>query len=171
LSPPCILADAHYESGRHNATIRTVRRWVVLPIADLAWRFHRCDVLNALAHSKGAKCLIRSTCRHFDQARGSRRNAETSKAKRILSHRRQPRRRMTSSAAASISQRGSNASASQRAIKYFRQRLRSRLRLCRRAFRRTNRKLDPLSPGDHHRSGTAYECKNGRWGMATEPRP
>jgi hypothetical protein len=35
-------------------------------------------------------------------------------------------------------------------IKYFRQRLRSRLRLCRPAFRRTDRKLDPLSPEDHH---------------------
>jgi class 3 adenylate cyclase len=28
------------ESGRHSAAIRTVRRWVVLPIADLAWPFH-----------------------------------------------------------------------------------------------------------------------------------
>jgi hypothetical protein len=37
--------------------IRTVQRWVVLPIADLAWRLQH----NALAHSKGAKCLIRST--------------------------------------------------------------------------------------------------------------
>jgi hypothetical protein len=34
------LGDAQDESGRHNAAIRTVRRWVVLPIADLAWRFH-----------------------------------------------------------------------------------------------------------------------------------
>ena len=35
-----ILADAQDESGQHNAAIRTVRRWVVLPIVDLAWRFH-----------------------------------------------------------------------------------------------------------------------------------
>ena len=28
------------ESGRGSAAIRTVRRWVVLPIADLAWPFH-----------------------------------------------------------------------------------------------------------------------------------
>ena len=32
-------------------------------------------------------------------------------------------------------------------IKYFRQRLRSRLRLCRRAFRRTNRKLERAAFG------------------------
>jgi hypothetical protein len=35
-----VVADAQDQFGRHNAAIRTVKRWVVLPIADLASRLH-----------------------------------------------------------------------------------------------------------------------------------
>jgi hypothetical protein len=47
----------------NNGAIRTVKRWVVLPIADLAWRLMVWR--NVLAHSKGAKCVIRSTSAEF----------------------------------------------------------------------------------------------------------
>jgi hypothetical protein len=33
------MANAQDKAG--HAAIRTVKRWVVLPIADLAWRLHR----------------------------------------------------------------------------------------------------------------------------------
>jgi hypothetical protein len=46
----CFLANAQDEAG--HAAIRTVKRWVVLPIADLAWRLHLVVWRNLLAHSR-----------------------------------------------------------------------------------------------------------------------
>jgi hypothetical protein len=43
---------AHGQDVAGHAAIRTVKRWVVLPIADLAWRLHLVGWRNALAHSR-----------------------------------------------------------------------------------------------------------------------
>jgi hypothetical protein len=53
-----------------HAAIRTVKQWVVLPIADVPERLHHLVCRNALAHSKSVKCLIRPA-RPWSAARSS----------------------------------------------------------------------------------------------------
>ena len=54
----CLLTNAHDKAG--HAAIRTVRRWVVLPIADLAWRLHLwCGVTLSREGGVSAALLCR----------------------------------------------------------------------------------------------------------------
>ena len=48
-----VLANAQDESGRYNAANRTVKRWVVLPIADLAWCLHHLVPQRSGAFQRG----------------------------------------------------------------------------------------------------------------------
>jgi hypothetical protein len=52
----CFLPPARDKAG--HAAIRTVKRWVVLPIADLAWRVHRVVGRNALAQKGGVPAAL-----------------------------------------------------------------------------------------------------------------
>jgi len=55
----CLLTNAHDKAG--HAAIRTVRRWVVLPIADLAWRLHLwCGVTLSREGGVSAALLCRT---------------------------------------------------------------------------------------------------------------